>query len=133
MAACCWWRQQPFRAKSTLEDTLSKETAFNGKSVVFDINAAAKPVPVAAICAADNEETLFDGILEINTAEELEKQGFSFENLKSFLITMETLEEEISSGYSLQRFVEAKLYFDNKTKLAAKAGIVEVRKYVLPL
>lgn len=114
--------------KKALEDTLSKEIAINGKSVIFDINAAIRSAKAAATRAGETEETLYEGVLNINIAQELEKIGFSFENLKSFLVTQGTLEEEIPSGYDLQGFVGAKLYFDNKTKLVAKADKVEGNK-----
>ena len=114
--------------KKALEDTFSKEIVVNGKSVVFDVNAVTNSVEAAVTRVAGTEETLYDGILEINIAKELEKQGFSFENIKSFLITRGTLEEEIPSGYDLQGFVGAKLYFDNTTKLVAKAEKMEGSK-----
>lgn len=114
--------------KKALEDTFSREIAINGKSVVFDINAATKLAEAAETRAGKTEETLYDGVLNINIAQELERQGFSFENLKSFLITQGTLEEAIPSGYDLQGFVGAKLYFDNTSKLVAKAEKTEGSK-----
>ncbi|MBR8706442.1 hypothetical protein [Bacteroides pyogenes] len=111
--------------KKALEEAFSKEIAINGKSVVFDVEAASRSAEAVATRGLEIEETLYDGILKINIARELEKQGLSFENLKSFLITQGTLEEEIPSGYDLQGFVGAKLYFENKSKLVAKAEKLE--------
>lgn len=114
--------------KKALEDALSTEIAVNNRTIVFDINAATKSAEAVATRVAGTEETLYDGVLNINIAQELEKQGFSFENIKSFLITQGTLEEEIPSGYDLKGFVGAKLYFDNTSKLVAKADRVEGAK-----
>ena len=114
--------------KEVLEDVLSTEIAINNRTVVFDVNAAATKSAETATRAGATEETLYDGVLNINIAQELEKQGFSFENIKSFLITQGTLEEEIPSGYDLKGFVGAKLYFDNTSKLVARADKVENNK-----
>ncbi len=111
--------------KETLEDVLSTEIAINNRTIVFDVNAVATKSAETATRAGTTEETLYDGVLNINIALELEKQGFSFENIKSFLITQGTLEEEIPSGYDLKGFVGAKLYFDNTSKLVARADKVE--------
>ena len=114
--------------KEVLEDVLSTEIAITNRTVVFDVNAAATKSAETATRAGATEETLYDGVLNINIAQELEKQGFSFENIKSFLITQGTLEEEIPSGYDLKGFVGAKLYFDNTSKLVARADKVENNK-----
>ena len=114
--------------KEAIEEMLSTDIAFNNRTVVFDIKPATKSTEAAATRAGKTEEKLYDGVLNINIAQELEKQGFSFENIKSFLITQGTLEEEIPTGYDLKGFVGAKLYFDDMSKLVAKAEKVEGNK-----
>lgn len=114
--------------KDTIGEMLSAEIPVNNRTIVFDINPATKSAEAVTTRAGEAEETLYDGVLNINIAKELEKQGFSFENIKSFLITQGTLEEDIPSGYDLQGFVGAKLYFDNTSKLVAKAEKVEANK-----
>ncbi len=118
-----------FSCKKALEDALSREIAVTNKSVTFDVTpASSRSTDGAETRAGETEEVLYDGVLQINIAQELEKQGFSFENIKSFLITQGTLEEEIPSGYDLKGFIGAKLYFDNQTKLVAKVEKVEGNK-----
>lgn len=120
--------------KETLQDALSKDIAVKNREIVFDVQpsglslAGTEGKETPELRAGATEEVLYDGILNANVAAELEKNGLSFENLKSFLITQGTLEEEIPSGYDLKGFVGAKLYFDNTSKLVAKADRVEGSK-----
>ncbi len=80
--------------KEVLEDVLNTEIAVNSRTIVFDVYVTAtKSAEAVATRAGETEETLYDGVLNINIAQELEKQGFSFENIKSFLIIEGTLEE----------------------------------------
>ena len=80
---------------------------------------------VPELLSGATEEVLYDGILNVNVAAELEKNGLSFENLKSFIITQGTLELVTPQGFDLNTFRTAKLYFDNRTALVAKADVVE--------
>lgn len=77
------------------------------------------------LLASTTEEVLYDGILNVNVAAELEKNGLSFEHLKSFLITQGTLEVVTPQGFDLNTFRTAKLYFDNQTVLVAKADVID--------
>lgn len=106
-----------FSCKKTLENVLSKEIAINDRSVTFTVDPATR--------AGEAEETLYDGVLQMNVAAELEKNGFSFENIKSFVLKQVTLELVTPSGYDMEGFKTVKLYFDNKSKLVARADKVE--------
>ncbi len=114
--------------KKALENALSTEIPITGKSIVFEVDAATKSAEASATRAGETEEVLYEGDLKINIAAELKKQGFSFENIKSFLITQGTIEEAAPSGFDMKGFVGAKLYFENKTKLVAKAEKIEGNK-----
>lgn len=115
--------------KKALEDALSREIPVTNKSVTFDVTpSSSRSADGTETRSGKSKEVLYDGVLEINIAQELEKQGLSFENLKSFLITQGTIEEDIPSGYDLQGFIGMELYFDNRTKLVAKVEKVEGNK-----
>lgn len=106
--------------KKMLEDVLSKEVAIENRSVTFTVDPGTR--------AGETEETLYDGVLEMNVAKELEDNGFSFENIKSFVLKKGTLELVTPSDYNMDGFLSAKLYFDNKDKLVARAEKVEGSK-----
>lgn len=108
--------------KKTLGNVLSKEVAIDNRTVTFTVNPATK---AEAGRAGETEEILYDGILEMNVARELEKNGFSFENIKSFVLKQGTLELVTPSGYGMDAFNTAKLYFDSTAKLVARADRVE--------
>ena len=110
--------------KKAVEDVLSTEIPVKDQSVTFVLQPAnANEAP--ARVKAESEEVLYDGVLKINIAAELESRGFSFENIKSFLITQGTLEETTPDGFDMKGFIGAKLYFDNRDQLVAKVDKVE--------
>lgn len=106
-----------FSCKKTLENVLSKEIEINDRSVTFTVKPSTR--------AGENEETIYDGVLQMSMAAELEKNGFSFENIKSFVLKKGTLELVTPSGYDMEDFKTVKLYFDSKSKLVARGDKVE--------
>ncbi len=114
--------------KDALEDVLSKEVKMK-RTVTFDVKpkeSVSAEIPETRVGSV--EEVLYDDVLNVNIAQEMEKQGFSFKNVKNFLITQGTLEEAIPSEVDMQDFVGAKLYFENRDQLVAKAERLEGRK-----
>lgn len=111
--------------QQVLEQVLSKEIPIKNRSVTFTVEPGTR--------ADEDEETLFDGVLEINVAEELEKNGFSFDNILSFVLKAGTLELVTPSDYNMDGFLSAKLYFDNKNKLVATAEKVEKNKVLFTI
>lgn len=117
--------------KETLQNALSKEISVKNREIVFDVQpsalsqAGAQGEEAPMLLASATEEVLYDGILNVNVAAELEKNGLSFEHLKSFLITQGTLEVVTPQGFDLNTFRTAKLYFDNQTVLVAKADVID--------
>ncbi|MDI9551546.1 MAG: hypothetical protein GX125_08515 [Bacteroidales bacterium] len=103
-----------------LEQVISKEIPIKNQSVTFTVEPGTR--------ADEGEETLFDGVLEINIAEEIEKKGFSFDKILSLALKTGTLELVTPSNYNMDGFLSAKLYFDNKKNLVATAEKVEHNK-----
>ena len=117
--------------KETLQNALGKDISVKNREIVFDVQPSALSQTdadgqdVPELLSGATEEVLYDGILNENVAAELEKNGLSFENLKSFIITQGTLELVTPQGFDLNTFRTAKLYFDNRTALVAKADVVD--------
>lgn len=108
--------------KKTIENVLSKEVLISDRTVMFTVKAQSASQGTRS---GEAEETLYDGVLEVNVAAELEKNGFSFENIKSFALKKGTLVAVTPSDYGMEDFKTVKLYFDNTSKLVAKAEKVE--------
>lgn len=112
---------------SCQEELLSIDIPVKNQTIVFDVEPASK----SAENSPKVKEVLYNGIIYINIAQAMEAQNVSFEQLKSFLLTQGTLEEEIPAGYDMSKFIGAELYFDNMdslSNLVARADIVEGSK-----
>ena len=100
--------------KETLQNALGKDISVKNREIVFDVQPSALSQTdadgqdVPELLAGATEEVLYDGILNVNVAAELEKNGLSFENLKSFIITQGTLELVTPQGFDLNTFRTAK-------------------------
>lgn len=107
---------------SCKKDEVTKDVPIKNQTVVFDVT------PAVSKDLGRGEEVLYDGVVNINIAQAIESFGVSFDNIKSFAITMGTLEEEVPSGFDMQGFIGAKLYFDSRENLVAQADLVEGTK-----
>lgn len=107
------------------EVSLSKDIEFKNRSIVFDVAPASKS---ATSISGKGEEILFEGVINVNIAQTLQDNGFSFDFLKSFLLTNAVIEEEVSTGFDFQGFIGAKIYFGDMNNLVARIDKVEGSK-----
>ncbi|HPB57654.1 MAG TPA: hypothetical protein PLL49_04025 [Bacteroidales bacterium] len=107
---------------SCQEELLNIDIPIKNQKVAFHIEPASK----STANSGNSNEVLFDGVVDINIAEYIEGQGVSFEHLKSFVITQGTLEEVVPTGYDMQGFIGAELYFDNRDSLSNLVARAEV-------
>ncbi len=116
-----------------LDEVLTKEIQVNNRTINFTVNPAAKSAEAQATRSGETETVLYDGVLEINVVEELENNGLSFENLKSFVLRESSITLVTPSGYDMNGFKTVKLYFGDTSKPVAKAESVSGSKVVLSI
>lgn len=115
--------------KKALDKVLSTEIPIKNSSIRFTVGPASKvSAVVLGTRTGESENVLYEGDLEVNIVGEIEKQGFSFENIKSFLLEKGTLELVTPSDYDLSGLKDVKLYFGNRDNPVAKADAVSAGK-----
>lgn len=125
-----------FNACNKLKDALTAEVPIPENSVDFQIGPAGQinagaPRAAKAPAAATAEVTLFDKVLNVNVASELQKQGMTVDQIKSFTLVQTSLTIQVPDGYAdytalLNSFKTVKLYFDNTTQLVAEGKSVTI-------
>ena len=115
--------------KKALDKVLSTEIPIKNSSIRFTVGPASKvSAAVSGTRTGESENVLYEGDLEVHIVGEIEKQVFSFENIKSFLLEKGTLELVTPSDYDLSGLKDVKLYFGNRDNPVAKADAVSAGK-----
>lgn len=119
-----------------VKDALTVSVPIPENTVDFQIGPAGQiktgaPQAAKAPAAAATEVTLFDQILNVNVASELQKQGMSVDQLKSLTLVQASFVVQIPDGYAdytalLNSFKTVKLYFDNTTQLVAEGKSITI-------
>lgn len=112
-----------------LKDAIEIPVSINDQTINFDIlPSGSAGVSQANKVAAEAQGAviLWDGTINVNVAKELEKNGYSFNMVKSFLLTQAELTVTVPAGvtdvsaFLSDNFKNLKLYFDDQTQLVAQ-------------